>query len=91
MLYPKANKTNMVRLLRAKGFDIPSSRLASFSQFGRSFFLRWRDKQKDWHLAHYTAVAYQPALLVDNDLYELTMADVLHHGLVEEVEPKVKK
>lgn len=84
MLLPKANKTNFVKLLREKGFSVPSIRQAYFSRCGRAFWLRWRDADNVPHAAYYSAAGGQPVLQVGNQWFDLTLAEVIHFGLVEE-------
>lgn len=82
-LFPKATKTSLARLVRAKGYDIPIIRYACVSRVGHSFFLRWTDKDGQFHKAYYAAVGGKPTLLVDAAVHELTMTEVIHFGLVE--------
>jgi len=86
MLYPKATKTGLVNLLRSRGYTVPSIRQAQFSGggAGRAWRLRWEDPQRVSHIAYYTGCAGRPILQVDKEWLELTMAEVIHFGLVEE-------
>lgn len=84
MLLPKANKTNLIKLIRAKGYIIPSIYQANFAKCGRAFWLRWRDADNALHSAYYSAAAGRPVLQVDKEWHDLTMAEVRHFGLVEE-------
>lgn len=89
MLLPRATKTSLVKLVREKGYDVPSIRDAAFSTCGRrSYFLDWATKDCTRHHAYYTGVGGRPWLSVDGDAVELTMAEVIHFGLVEAVEAK---
>ena len=83
-LFPKATKTSFARLLRSKGYQLPPGRELEFSQLRHSFFLRWCDTDFKSHAAYYSAAAYRPMLLVDHEPVELTMAEVLRFGLVQE-------
>lgn len=87
-LLPTANKTKMVKLLRAKGYDIPSSRQACFEKLGRgntrTFCLEWLDSQKQRRGAFYSGCAGRPYLSVGKEWTWLTMAEVIELGLVEE-------
>ncbi len=82
-IYPTANKTKMVKLLRYKGHKIPSIYQAGFSRHRRSFWLNWISGGAR-HSAYYSAVGGRPALLVDNEWTDLTMAEVLRFGMAEE-------
>lgn len=88
MLLPTANKTKMVKLLRAKGYDIPSSRQAYFEKLGRAdsrtFTLEWLDSEKRRRVAFYSGCAGRPYLSVGKEWTWLTMAEVIELGLVEE-------
>lgn len=87
-LYPRATKTGLAKLVRSKGFTIPSIRQARLSKCGRSYWLRWVTADKTSHQAYYTAAAGKPVLQVDAQWFNLTMAEVIQFGLVEEVEEK---
>lgn len=87
-LYPIANKTNLVKMLRKKGQDIPSLRDAALSKVGRSYFLRWADTKGERHIAYYTAAGGRPVLQVDNDWLQISLVDMIHYKLVEEVHEK---
>lgn len=86
MLRPKANKTSLVKLVRSKGYDVPSMRQAGFMGDGRirAYWLNWTDAQGARHSAYYTGVGGRPCLLVDKTWFDLTMAEVIHFGLVEQ-------
>lgn len=84
MLYPTANKTNLVKLLKEKGYDIPNMRKAALTTLYHSFWLRWTDSKGEQHTAYYTGSAGRPVLQVDKDWVKITMADAIHYGLVEE-------
>lgn len=91
-LLPKATKTSLAKLVRSKGYELPSIRQAVFSQSGRSrgYFLSWADGQGERHHAYYSGAAGRPVLQVDKDWIDLTLAEVIHFGLVEKVEEKEK-
>lgn len=86
MLFPKATKTSLVKLIRSKGYEVPSIRQAMFSGGGRgrAYWLNWDDSKKLHHVAYYTGCAGRPVLQVDKTWLDLTMAEVIHFGLVEE-------
>ena len=84
MLLPKANKTNFVKLLREKGFSVPSIQQAQLTKSGHTFFLRWTDPDRVSHTAYYTGAGGRPVLQVDKQWFDLTMVEVIHFGLVEE-------
>ena len=86
MLLPRATKTSLTKLIRSKGYAVPSIRQAAFCGGGcsRSYWLRWEDAQGMLHQAWYSAAAGRPVLQVDKDWVDLTMAEVIHFGLVEE-------
>lgn len=84
MLVPKATKTSLARLVRAKGYDIPYIRETCISRVGHSYFLRWIDTDYQPHKAYYAAIGGKPMLLVDETVHQLTMAEVIHYGLVAE-------
>lgn len=88
MLLPKANKTNLAKLIRSKGFTITSVYQATFSKCGRAYWLRWQDTDNVPHSAYYSGAAGRPVLQVDKQWLDLTMAEVIQFGLVEEVEEK---
>ena len=83
ILLPKANRTALVRLLRAKGFQVPSLYQAAFSHTKRAYWLHWTNGDGT-HTAYYSGVAGRPMLLVDKAWIELTMAEVIHLGRGEE-------
>ena len=84
MLYPKANKTSLAKLIRAKGHEIPSIRNAVFETHGRAFWLKWHGPTHELHCAYYTGAGGRPVLQVDRTWHDLTMAEVIQYGLVEE-------
>lgn len=86
MLLPKATKTSLVKLVRSKGYTVPSIRDADFSQLrkSRGYFLSWIDRHGARHHAYYSACAGRPALEVDGTWIDLTLTEVIHFGLVEE-------
>lgn len=83
-LYPRATKTSLAKLIRSKGFTIPSIRKVCLSHFRRSYWLHWVDKDGQSFHAYYTAAAEKPVLQVNEQWVNLTMAEVIHFGLVEE-------
>ena len=87
-LLPTANKTKLVKLLRAKGYDVPSGRDARFDRLGRgsarTYVLEWVDSEKRRRLAFYSGCAGRPYLSVGKEWTWLTMSEVIHFGLVEE-------
>ena len=83
-IHPRATKTGLVKLLRARGMDIPSIRRADFSKSGRSYWLHWYDSQEVWHQAYYSASAGRPILSVDQEFGPISMAEVIHFALFEE-------
>lgn len=86
MIFPKANKTSLVKLVRSKGYNVPSIQQAGFTGGGRtrSYWLNWTDAQGLRHSAYYTGAGGRPCLLVDKTYFELTLAEVIHFGLVEQ-------
>ena len=85
-IYPYANKTRLVKLLRDLGHDIPSIRRAEFSSFHRTYWLAWEDSAGKWHKASYLAATYGPVLIVDRKTTELALSTVKQYGLTEEKE-----
>ena len=84
-LLPTANKTKMVKLLRAKGYNVPSGRDANFDRSGVcTYVLEWVDSEKRRRLAFYSVCAGRPFLSVGKEWTWLTMAEVIQFGLVEE-------
>ena len=83
MLYAKATKTSLVKLLRSKGYEIPSLYQAVFERHGRAYWLRWADKEKTLHSAFYTFADGWPVLQVDKHWIELNLWEVIHFALVE--------
>ena len=83
-ILPRATKSSMVKLIRSKGYDVPSIYQAIFSRTGRAFWLRWVDKNKAPHSAYYTGAGGRPVLQVDKTWIDLTMAEVIQFGLYEE-------
>lgn len=86
MLLPRATKTSLTKLVRSKGYTVPSIRRAVFCGGGRrrSYWLHWQDAQGVPHHAWYSGAGGRPVLQVDKDWIDLTMAEVIHFGLVEE-------
>lgn len=85
MLLPKANKTSLVKLVRSKGYSVPSIYQAMFERHKRAFWLSWRDADNVAHTAYYSAAGGRPILLVDKAWHDLTMAEVIHFGLCEKI------
>ena len=83
-ILPKATKSSMVKLIRSKGYDVPSIYQAIFSRTGHTFWLRWVDKRKVPHSAYYTGAGGRPVLQVDKTWSDITMAEVIQFGLYEE-------
>lgn len=83
-ILPKATKSSLVKLIRSKGYDVPSIYQATFERVRYTFWLRWVDKQKVPHSAYYTGAGGRPVLQVDKTWIDLTMAEVIHFGLCEE-------
>ena len=83
-LYPKATKTSLAKLLRARGMDIPSIRRADFSKSGRSYWFHWQDSQEVWHQAYYSAAGGRPLLAIDQEFVPISMTEVIQFGLSEE-------
>ena len=85
-ILPRATKTSLVKLLRARGYDVPSIQAASFDQDRRIgyFFLHWYDKGGVRHYAHYFSALGMPMLLVDTEYTDLSMAEVIRFGLYRE-------
>lgn len=82
-LYPRATKTSLAKLLRAKGFCVPSIRRTEFTHYHRAFWLNW-DDGTEWHKATYSAAGGRPYLYVDNMYIKITLAEVIPFDLVEE-------
>ena len=83
-ILPNATKSSLVKLVRAKGYDVPSLYQSVFERHGRAFWLRWVDKGKASHSAYYTGAGGRPVLQVDKTWIDLTMAEVIQFGLYEE-------
>lgn len=83
-ILPKATKSSLVKLIRSKGYDVPSIYQAVFSGAGHTFWLHWEDKGKIPHSAYYTGVGGRPVLQVDKTWIDLTVAEVIQFGLCEE-------
>ena len=81
---PKATKSSMVKLIRSKGYDVPSIYQATFERARYTFWLRWVDKQKVPHSAYYTGAGGRPVLQVDKTWIDLSMAEVIQFGLYKE-------
>lgn len=85
-IYPYANKTRFIELLRALGYEIPSMRKAQFSSYQRTYWLEWEDSTGKWHKASYLSAGYGPVLIVDKVVTELAMVTVRKYGLIKEKE-----
>lgn len=83
-ILPKATKSSMVKLIRSKGYDVPSMYQAVFERHGRTFWLRWADRGRVPHSAYYTGAGGRPVLQVDKTWIDLTMAEVIQFDLCEE-------
>ena len=83
-LFPKANKTNLAKLIKSKGYALPPLGKLEFSKMGRSFFLRWSDKDGKRHSAYFTGAGGRPVLQVDMTWHNLTMGELIRYDLVEE-------
>lgn len=82
-ILPRATKSSLVKLIRAKGYDVPSIYQAVFERCRHTFWLHWRDKEGIHHWAYYTWTG-GPALQIDETWIELTVAEVIHFGLYDE-------
>lgn len=89
-ILPRATKTSLVKLLRAKGYDVPSIRQVDLDQtvliidrHPRIFCLHWRDKEGTHHWAYY-GWGGGPTLRVDETEIELTWEEVRRFGLYKE-------
>lgn len=83
-ILPKATKSSLVKLIRSKGYNVPSIYQAIFEQHGHTFWLRWVDKGRVPHSAYYSGAGGRPFLQVDKTWIDLTMAEVIHFNLSEE-------
>lgn len=83
-LMPRATKLKLARLVRSKGYVIPSVYNTSFQKVGFSFWLKWRDKENELFTAYYSAVAGKPFLSVNGKHFDLTLAEVIRFDLVQE-------
>lgn len=90
MLYPKATKTGLIKMLREMGHDIPNAKSAAFTSVNRSFWLHWNDSRGIRHTAYYTGSAGKPVLQIDKSWPRITLADAVRYGLVEDVKEKKK-
>lgn len=82
-ILPRATKTKLVKLLRAKGYDVPSIRQVVFDRQHLVFVLYWKNKEEIPHWAYYACTGV-PTLQVDRAWIELTMAEVIQFGLYKE-------
>ena len=84
-VYLRATKTGFAKLLRSRGYDIPSIRSAWFSRCRGTAWLEWLDSAGNWHRATLTGAAGRPILWVDRALgAEISMTEVIHFGLYTE-------
>lgn len=83
-ILPRATKSTLVKLVRSKGYEVPSIYQAIFERHGRAYWLSWRDKKNMLHTAYYSGAAGRPVLQVDKTWIDLTMAEVIHFGLYVE-------
>lgn len=89
VLLPTATKTKLAKLIRSKGYDIPSIRQAHFDKLSRgTFTLEWTDSSNAFRRAFYSGCAGRPYLQVGEEWIWLTMSEALQFGLVEKVKAK---
>ena len=88
VLLLKATKTSLVKLLRSRGYSIPTIHEVLFEAFrakcDRGFWAHWRDADNGLHHAHLYTCCGRPVIMVDGTLQWLTMAEVIKFGLIEE-------
>jgi hypothetical protein len=80
---PHATKNKMMKLLRAKGYNIPNIRDSQFEKHKIAFWLRWRDEQNEIHTAYYSTVAGRLVLGVDNKFERLSLAEATEQGMIK--------
>ena len=84
-LRPTENKTKLVKLLRYKGYDVPSIHSVCFEKKARhTFLLTWVDSQTRTRSAIYAGGIWPKYLHVGGETICLTMAEVISFGLVAE-------
>lgn len=83
-LLPRATKLKLARLVKSKGYVIPSVYNASFAKHKSSFWLKWTGKDGTVYRAYYSAVAGKPFLSVNDKEFDLTLSEVIHFDLVRE-------
>lgn len=66
-ILPRATKSALVKLVRSKGYEVPSIRQAQFwgNNRSRCYHIQWEDAQRNHHRAWYSSAGGRPYLLVD--------------------------
>lgn len=81
-MFPKATKTQMVKFLRDRGFDVANPRKAKFTKYRDAFWLDYEDSSGDWHRAYYSAAAGRPIFSVDRNFISITLEEIVEHGML---------
>lgn len=80
-MLPRATKTQMIKFLKDRGYDIVKSRTAEFGKYRDSFWLDYEDSTGCWHQAYYSAAGGRPIFSVDRNFIDITLDDVIKHGM----------
>lgn len=80
---PKPNKTGLVYLLRAKGYDVPSIRAASFDVRWQAMALGWADRSGKYRTAYLYLSTVRPVLQIGRRTEEVTAEELERFCLIE--------
>lgn len=83
-MIPKANKTGLVYLLRARGYDVPSIGAAAFEPLWQGMALYWGDRAGKPHTAYLYMGTVEPVLQIGSRTEEVTAEELERFGLVED-------
>lgn len=81
---PKPNKTGLVYLLRARGYDVPSVRGANFEALWQGLALYWGDRAGKFHTAYLYMGTVHPVLQIGSRTEEITLEELERFDLIEQ-------
>lgn len=82
-MIPKPNKTGLVYLLRAKGYEVPSIGVATFEPLWQGMALYWGDRDGKSHTAYLYMSTVEPVLQIGSRTEEVTTEELERFGLIE--------
>lgn len=79
----RANKSGLVKLLRARGCDIPSLRCAGFEALWQGMALSWADQSGKCRTAYLYGGTASPCLQIGSSVEPVTVDELSRFGLIE--------